>query len=212
MKTIRFQEVLDLARQRIGERTTKTILQSGSEIPLSLKRTLSQSCDPHRATIQIELGKYDETYSQITDIRTEDTAEAHQNIYCYRTTIAVDTVGVSKIPLLPNSNVVFTENAAIYCSKLYIIARVSLKGDNKVVSLESPLLIKNSSEVSLGFKITGSSLLWSSGLEAAIQSKGGLQTTSVVPVPADILPLVDFRAASLTVFRVSENEIGRAHV
>jgi hypothetical protein len=207
VKTIRFQEVLDLARQRIGERTTKTILQSGSEIPLSLKRTLSQSCDPHRATIQIELGKYDETYSQITDIRTEDTAEAHQNIYCYRTTIAVDTVGVSKIPLLPNSNVVFTENAAIYCSKLYIIARVSLKGDNKVVSLESPLLIKNSSEVSLGFKITGSSLLWSSGLEAAIQSKGGLKTTSVVPVPADILPLVDFRAASLTVCRVSENGV-----
>jgi hypothetical protein len=207
VQTIRFQEVLALDRQRIGERTTKTILPSGREIPLSLKRTLSQSCDPHRATIQVELGKYDESYGRVTGVGTDDTADTHTHTYCYRTTIAVDTVGVKKIPLLPNTNVVFTDNAAVYCSKLYIIARVSLKGDNKVVSLESPLLVKNTAEIGLGLKITGTSLVWSSGLAAADWQKGKHHTCTIVPIPADILPLLDTRAASLVVSSVSDNGV-----
>ena len=197
--------MLALDRQRIGEQTTKTILYSGCEIPLSLRRTLSQSCDPHRATIQIELGKYDEICGRVTGIGTDDTAGGHAHTYCYRTTIAVDTVGVKKIPLLPTSNVGFTDNALVYCSKLYIIARVSLKGDNKEVSLESPLFVKNTAEVGMGLKITGASLLWSSGLAAADWQNGKHHTGTIVPIPADILPLLDSRAASLFVSSVPDN-------
>ena len=39
--------------------------KNGSEVPLSLKRTLSQSSDPHRAYILIELGSFEDTVGRI---------------------------------------------------------------------------------------------------------------------------------------------------
>ena len=65
LQTLRFREVLDNDRSKRGEHAAEIILASCSEAPLTLKRSLSQTCDPHRAYIYLELGDFEDTVGRI---------------------------------------------------------------------------------------------------------------------------------------------------
>ena len=68
-------------------------LLSGSEAPLYLKRSLSQSCDPHQAHISIELGSFEDTVGRVERL---DTLSSKGSRFSYKIAakVPVDKVGI----------------------------------------------------------------------------------------------------------------------
>jgi len=143
--TIRFSEVLDQDRRQRSEKASKVTLGNGKEIPLSLRRSRSQSCDPHRGFIRVEMGRLLETGPQ-----------RHTSfLYELVGNLAVDTVGVETMVVREKKNHAVGVGV--------VIVRVMLRGGVKIVSLESPMLIQNISNVNLVFEVReGPRHIWTS--------------------------------------------------
>ena len=201
-QTLRFQEVLDKDRSAAGERAPKVTLESGKSAPLSLRRSLSQSCDPHKAYITIELGAFDETIGRVGSEPQNTSKGSRSSVFSYRISskIPVDKVGVSRHPLELIGDRSFWYNGGESIGNLgYIIVKVRLEGGAKVVSVESPLSLSNTSDLDLFFEMrenNGVSVLWSSFLETTAPGKS-------IPVPADLAVSVYTKACKLFLVSIS---------
>ena len=159
-------------------------LESGKFAPLSLRRSRSQSCDPHKAYIMVEFGAFDETLGRTGPTSTIPVKGTRSSVFTYRIAakIAVDTVGVSRHPLewvSERTGGSTTENPG---NLGYVIVRVQLEGGAKIVSIESPLALSNTSDLNLFFEMRekdGISIVWNSTLK---KSSPGAS----VPIPADL--------------------------
>ena len=91
--TIRFQEVLDADRD--GELAQKVTMAQNESLPLSLERSVSQSCDPHRAFIKLELGSFEDTVGRIDHGKMHVSKGTRSSTFSYKAVarIGVDTVG-----------------------------------------------------------------------------------------------------------------------
>lgn len=76
--------MLDADRSSVGERAPKVTLESGTFAPLSLRRSLSQSCDPHKAYITVELGSFDETIGRVDPDVHASMKGSRSSIFSYR--------------------------------------------------------------------------------------------------------------------------------
>ena len=91
---ISFREVLlDPERIKPGEENVTSTLKNGSEIALSLKRNISQSCNPHQAYIALRIGDLNESVV--------DTSHQIQSRF-REISVPVDIVGVYQFQLLSN--------------------------------------------------------------------------------------------------------------
>jgi hypothetical protein len=168
-----------------------TTLTNGNEAPLSLKRSLSQSYDPHNAYIMVEFGSFEDTVGRV-DQRTIPKGSRSSTFY-YRTAakIPVDTVGVHRYPLDLNLDKRQDNHASSHGSTSrslgWVIVRVALRGGVKMVSIESPLVVKNISDSDILCEVRdhdGLSSLWRC-LIPKVTVTGGF-----VPVPADLAPFI----------------------
>ena len=184
LQTIRFQEVLDPGRVDRNERPRKFILSNNSEVPLSLKRSQSQSCDPHRAHIILELGDFEETVGRVNqeDLDTSRGSRSANFSYKISAKVPVDTVGVHRYPIDWNRR---QELQGSTRSLGWIIVRVALSEGIKMVSIESPLTLRNTSDIDLLCEVRdhgGLSILW----RCVVPKKHDGEI--FVSVPADIVP------------------------
>ena len=201
--TIRFREVLDEARLERGEKASKVTLSNGSEVPLSLKRTLSQSCDPHRAYILIELGSFEDTVGRIEHQDLDIQKGSLSSMFFYKVVakVPVDTVGVHRYPLDRNVDLKSTSRKLGSDSRPlgWIIVRVALHGGIKLVSIESPLALKNNTDADLLCEVRAHdrlSLLWR---HLVPKSYGKESVPSMSFVPVDIVPFLHDRSHELSV-------------
>ncbi len=196
-QTIRFQEVLDADRSRKGEQAAKIRLANGCEAPLTLKRALSQTCDPHRAYIYLELGSFEDTVGRVNQDDFEIPKGQRSSSFFFKAAakIPVDAVGVHRYPLDRNSDTRADMKSVGLSSRAlgWIIVRVGLRGNVKVVSVESPFVLKSAADADLLCEVrdqSGLSLLWRCLVpkEAGSESRG--RQTGIVSVPADIVPFI----------------------
>lgn len=211
MQTVRFQEYLDAEQLERGEVAKKIILSTDREIPLSLKRSMSQSCDPHRAYILLELGSFEDTAGRINhhDFNIGSRSRSTMFFYKAKGKIPVDTVGVHKYALCHRvmrrkKNGTDIESASQGLGS--VIVRIALQGATKLVSIESPFILKNSSEVDLLCELRnhgGVSLLWRSLVPRALtpltSHSGELDKESYVSLPVDLVATADSTEATLSV-------------
>jgi len=190
--------VLDTGRHLKGEKSTTVTLANDTEVPLSLKRALSQSCDPHMAYITVELGSFEDTIDRVRDSSLDTTKGTRSSVFSYKVTskIPVDAVGLRRYPLEwnaarqghPDTAFASGDDATVESPLGWIVVRVAIIGGTKVVTIESPLFLKNVSDVDLLCEIRdhdGLSLLWRSIIpRASVQGEG------VRSVPADLVPVV----------------------
>ena len=194
---MRFREVLDPERLSLGERSPKVTLANGSQSPLSLKRSLSQACDPHRAYLLVEFGTFDETVGRLGPGLPSPPKGHRSSAFTYRvaTKIPVDTVGVTRYSI---DHAVSAANRAEIDgshaeSSSWIIVRVALHGGSKVVSFESPILIQNSSDADLLCEIrqqNANTLIWRSILHSPRLVGRGLPEQGSVSIPVDVVHLL----------------------
>uniref|UniRef100_A0A7S4AAW7 Vacuolar protein sorting-associated protein 13 VPS13 adaptor binding domain-containing protein n=1 Tax=Pseudo-nitzschia australis TaxID=44445 RepID=A0A7S4AAW7_9STRA len=195
--TLRFREVLDTDRAKRRENSTKIILANGSEAPLTLKRSLSQTCDPHRAFIYLELGGFKDTIGSVNhgDIDIPKGVRSANFLFKASAKIPVDAVGIHRYPL--DRSVKTRRNLKDDGSNSralgWIIVRVALRGSVKVVSIESPFVLKSAADADLLCEVrdeNGLSLLWRCLVpkEECFDSNG--KNDGIVSVPADIVPLI----------------------
>jgi hypothetical protein len=207
--TIRFHEVLDPERVFRGEKAPKCILPDGSEAPLSLKRTRSQSCDPHRAFIFLELGCDEDVCGREHQKTSHTSGVSKTSSFYFKSTtkIPVDTVGLNKYHLdrrieSREADGRLDRSRPLGC----VIVRVALQGGVKVVSVESPLVVKNLSITDIICEARdrdSSTLLWRS-LVPGLQSKiFGSAAGRTVPVPVDLVPYVHESSCCFSVLSVS---------
>jgi len=182
-------------------------VSTGSEIPLSLKRSLSQSCDPHRAYISLELGSFEDTAGRINQNDFEVTSRSRSTTFFYKTMgkIPVDTVGVRKYTLCYQFKRRL-EDGLDGADIGYVIVRVDLQGSTKVVSIESPFVLKNNAEVDLLCELRnhgGVSLLWRSLIPRASapmpSEKIGMVKRKYISLPADLVATASTAEATLSV-------------
>lgn len=196
---MRFQEVLDADRQFKGEKAPKVTLSSGTEVPLSLKRSMSQSCDPHKAYIMVELGNFEDTVDRLDQKDFNIPKGSRSSTFFYRIAgkIPVDTVGIHLYPLDWNFNMRPESRANGHSlgprSLGWLIVRVALHGGSKIVSIESSLVIKNSSDIDIICEARdhdGLSLLWRCVVPKLARKAGVKSKESFVSVPADLAPFL----------------------
>jgi hypothetical protein len=209
-KTIRFQEVLDVDRAKKGEQAGSATLENGSEVPLTLMRSLSQSCDPHRAYIHLELGNFEDTVDRIRHDDFDIPKGSRSSFFFFKTAakIPVDTVGVHRYPLDRNAELQPEAKSRGADSRAlgWIIVRVALRGGIKVVSVESPFVLKSTVDADLLCEIrdhNGLSLLWRCLVPKSDGSNDLEKTPEVVSVPADIVPFIHDRSYRFSVMAVS---------
>lgn len=191
-QTLRFQEVLDHDRLEKGEKARKVTLANGTEVPLSLKRSLSQSCDPHNAYITVELGSFEDTVGRVDHQRLDVPKGFRSSTFYYRTAakILVDTVGVHSYPLdlsLDKRSDPSSGFGSASPSHGWVIVRVALRGGVKMVSFESPVVVKNVSDCDIVCEVRdhdGLSSLW-----RCLIPRGDIGE-EFVPVPADLAPFI----------------------
>eukprot|EP00980_Cylindrotheca_fusiformis_P009341 scaffold2047_cov129-Cylindrotheca_fusiformis.AAC.20 len=210
--TIRLQEVLDTDRIKRGEHATKTELSDGSEVPLTLKRSLSQSCDPHRAYIHLELGSFEDTIGRINHDEFEVSKGSRSSSFFFKAAakIPVDMVGVHRYPLDRNIELRADTNVAGADTRSlgWIIVRVALKGGTKVVSVESPFVIKSSADSDLLCEVrdhSGLSIVWRCLVPKAENRGIGDKQSDFVSVPADIVPFVHDESYSFSVLALARD-------
>ncbi len=196
-QTLRFREVLDTDRKKRGEKASKIVLADGAETPLTLKRSLSQTCDPHRAYIYLELGGFEDTVGRVNHEDFDIPKGRMSANFLFKATakIPVDAVGVHRYPLDRNvkARADIQENGSNSRALGWIIVRVALRGNVKVVSIESPFVLKNAADADLLCEVrdeSGLSLLWRCLVPKADSSDGAGKKDGIVSVPADIVPLI----------------------
>jgi SHR-binding domain of vacuolar-sorting associated protein 13 len=200
-QTIRFEEVLDVDRMARGEIAAKVTLPHGTESPLSLKRSLSQSCDPHKAFIKMEIGSYLDTCGRL-DLDVPKGTRSSAFSYRIAAKIPVDTVGVQRFPLDLNYES-YTESNQ---SQAWMIVRVSLRGGIKFVSVESPLTLRNISDTDLlcEARDDGLSLIWRCVIpKCEVGMKASSPEVWPVPIPADVASYVHGQSCLFSVMAVS---------
>lgn len=186
--------MLDHNRVQRQEKVRKVILSNNSEAPLSLKRSISQSCDPHQAFIILELGNYEETVERVDETNLDTSRGSRSSSFAYRVTtkIPVDTVGMHRYALdwnVGRRNDHEASNQRSHRSSGWVIVRVALHEGIKMVSIESPIVLRNMSDVDMLCEIRdhgGLSLLWRSLVRS--ESKKGKEVS--VSLPADIVPSI----------------------
>eukprot|EP00934_Nitzschia_sp_Nitz4_P009488 Nitzschia sp. Nitz4//scaffold8_size234185//25292//37594//NITZ4_001234-RA/size234185-snap-gene-0.4-mRNA-1//1//CDS//3329559737//9478//frame0 len=196
--TLRFQEVLDPERLRRGEEYGKVTVLDGAEVPLTLRRSLSQTCDPHRAYIYLELGSFEDTVGRIKHDEFDIPKGALSTSFFFKAAakIPVDTVGVHRYPL--DRNIDTRSEGIVSASNSralgWIIVRVALKDGVKIVSVESPFVLKSTADNDLLCEIrehNGLSLLWRCLVpRSSPHTTGTVQKDTLVSVPADIVPFL----------------------
>lgn len=184
--------MLDPDRIDRNERPRKFILSNNSEVPLSLKRSQSQSCDPHRAHITLELGDFEETVGRVNqdDLDTSRGSRSTNFSYKISAKVPVDTVGVHRYPIDWNRRQEFQGSTR---SLGWIIVRVALSEGIKLVSIESPLTLRNTSDIDLLCEVRdhgGLSVLW----RCVVPKKDEGNREIFVSVPADIVPSLNGRS------------------
>ncbi len=214
MKTIRFQEVLDTTRLRKGEKSSKKILSNGSEIPLSLKRSLSQSCDPHRGYIWLELGSFEDTAGRLNHDEFERPEGSLYTAFYFKvvTKIPVDTVGVHKYPLCRNlkRRACFVDKEIDSRGTLgYVIVRVALQGGVKLVSIESPVVLKNVTDVDIICELRsheGLSLLWRRWIPKLTRPvHDSTSRNGLVSIPVDLVSSIQDDMNSFSMLALPRN-------
>ena len=125
--TLHYSEQLETDRLNRGEVSEVVSIFDGHEKTLFLKRSLSQTCDPHQAYLRLEV---DPCFSNDESFRPIDR-------------IPVDMVGVYSFPLVPWGDLSPNE------SQRSIIVRVDLLKGTKIVTIESSLIFKNVTETAL---------------------------------------------------------------
>jgi len=184
-------------------------------VPLSLKRSLSQSCDPHNAFILLEFGSFEEIIGREGERNHNIPKGARSSTFYYRCTakVPVDTVGLHQYPLDWNFDKRFDTktNGRDPGSRSvgWVIVRVALRGGIKMVSIESPIAIKNISDTDLLCEARdnhGLSLLWRC---VAPKSDGGI-VRKTVSIPADLVPSIHEQSYFFSVVALPE-ESGYNH-
>lgn len=206
LKTIRFQEVLDMDRVKRGEQAGKCTLANGSKVPLTLTRSLSQTCDPHRAYIYLELGSFEDTVGRIKHDAFDIPKGSRSTSFFFKAAakIPVDTVGVHRYPLDRNAETRIEVKAPGTDSRAlgWIIVRVALRGGIKVVSVESPFVLKSTADADLVCEVrqhNGLSLLWRCLVPKSEGQHNAKKQTGIVSVPADIVPFIHDGSYSFSV-------------
>lgn len=198
--------MLESDRIKLGEEAGRTVLSDGSQIPLTLKRSVSQSCDPHRAYIHLELASPADFDDRIDNGDIDDSTGDHLDSFLYKTAakIPVDTVGVHRYPLdknlemLTETGVMVTDTRSLG----WIIVRVALHGGTKVISVESPFIIRSSADTDLLCELrdkVSQSVLWRYLIPKVDDQRDNDEYSGFVSIPADIVPLVHDRAYSFKV-------------
>ena len=124
---LHFTEELDRTRIERGETSDTVTLNDGDEQTLYLKRSISQTCDPHRAFLKVII---DQNYDKDCVLRPLER-------------VPVDTVGVYEYPLIP-----FGDHST-NVTRCSIIIRVIIEKGTKIVTFESPFILKNTTESNL---------------------------------------------------------------
>lgn len=198
LKTLRFREVLDTDRKKRGDHASRIVLANGSEAPLTLKRSLSQTCDPHRAYIYLELGGFEDTVGRVNHDDFDIPKGKRSANFLFKATakIPVDAVGVHRYPLDRNVKTraeIKEKNGSNSRALGWIIVRVALRGSVKVVSIESPFVLKSAADADLLCEVrdeSGLSLLWRCLVPKAEGSDNSGNKDGIVSVPADIVPFI----------------------
>jgi len=178
-----------------SEQVAKVTIPNGAEAPLTLQRSLSQSCDPHTAYITIELGSFEETIGRVDPGELDVPKGSRSSSFSYKVAskIPVDTVGLHRYTMDWNSEKKGRANAAGRPKEErtpgWVIVRVALRGGVKMVTIESPLTVKNSGDRDVLCEVRdhdGLTLVWRSVLHKALDHNSGYMS-----VPADISSLLD---------------------
>lgn len=201
---MRFREILDAERIDRGERSSVITMDQGKEMPLFLKRNISQSCDPHQAYIALELtpsGNIDPTGST-TDVWNK----LMNRQYKAMGRVPVDSVGVYTLTLhlvSPDKANLSETNIDGGTDDPSIIVRVALHGGIKVVTVESPVALCNTTGRPLYCEVmapkSGNRLIHAEIPLTDISSASKLSLPLVFPVPAHIIPFIDDGQLSLMV-------------
>jgi hypothetical protein len=204
------QEVLEGDRISRGDKAGKTTLSNGCEVPLTLKRSLSQSCDPHRAYIFLELGSFEDTVGRVQHDEFDNPKGSRWSNFFFKTAakIPVDMVGVHRYPLDRNveKRTDLQVQGADSRALGWIIVRVALKGGIKVVSVESPFVLKSNADSDLLCEIrdhNGLSLLWRCLIPKTDEDHATSSNSKVISVPADIVPFLRDGAFVFSVMALS---------
>ena len=203
--------MLDSDRVRRGEEAGKIVVVNGSEAPLTLKRSLSQTCDPHRAYIYLECGSFEDTAGRVSHDEFDIPKGALSSSYFFKAAakIPVDTVGVHRYPLDRNNETRSDTIGSSSDSRVlgWVIVRVALKDGIKIVSVESPFVLKSTADANLICEIRGFNgidLLWRCLVPRAngqIESEGSHD--GLVSIPADIVPFLHDGSYSMSLFALS---------
>eukprot|EP00562_Extubocellulus_spinifer_P016440 CAMPEP_0178577680 /NCGR_PEP_ID=MMETSP0697-20121206/21133_1 /TAXON_ID=265572 /ORGANISM="Extubocellulus spinifer, Strain CCMP396" /LENGTH=4375 /DNA_ID=CAMNT_0020212987 /DNA_START=145 /DNA_END=13272 /DNA_ORIENTATION=+ len=203
--TVRIREVLDSVRIERGEKSPAIILRQGKEIPLSLKRDMTQSCNPHQAYISLEIGSFDHG-----EAGSENGGSWNKLLHSqYRAVgrVPVDSVGVHTFVLHRTAPVKANIGRANDPS---LIVRVALRGGVKIVSIESPIILCNTTGREMYCEIaahkSGKRLLHGAIAPAAaassaqsIENASKLPLRSTFPIPVHFVPLIDQGLLSLSI-------------
>lgn len=178
-------------------------MPNATEVPLSLKRSLSQACDPHMAYITIELGSFEDTVGRVdTALSTPKGYRSTTFSYRVAAKIPVDKVGIHSYPLdwsekQGHTSSVGDEMLPDIRSLGWIIVRVALEGGIKMVTVESPLIIKNVCNADFLCEARdhdGLTLLWRSLVPRFTEHVSGC-----LSVPADLVPIIHSESCMFTV-------------
>uniref|UniRef100_A0A7S2KB32 Vacuolar protein sorting-associated protein 13 VPS13 adaptor binding domain-containing protein n=1 Tax=Leptocylindrus danicus TaxID=163516 RepID=A0A7S2KB32_9STRA len=190
---ITFSEQLDPTRQQQGESSKEFDLSSGCEMALSLKRSINQTCDPHRAYIRIQVRDNQADFRSIERV-------------------PVDMVGVYEFPL------VAAEDKEDGIQK-YLIVRVEFVKGSKIVSIESPFFLKNTTEVPLHciLKSANGNMMWDSIIPPSIERKTedfGQNQRNLIPIPCSMFGNgVSFSVIAVSQYFMKRREkLIRSHV
>mmetsp|Transcript_40995 Transcript_40995/g.123700 ORF Transcript_40995/g.123700 Transcript_40995/m.123700 type:complete len:3362 (-) Transcript_40995:38-10123(-) len=213
---LRFQELLDPERTKRGERCAVVIMDSGREIPLSLKRDISQSCDPHRSYIHMEMGHFRGVVGK--DKRNHLLRPKWRVIG----RVPVDNVGVYQFNCTAQ-DVEQGNDLYLDGEDATVIVRISLNAHGtKVVSVESPLLLRNTTSDHLRCEITHIQTglnLWTGRLPPKSDNKHGapINEHQCTPIPVNLVPMANSATISFFVGfaasrRNEHDSLGRAQV
>jgi hypothetical protein len=139
----------------------------------------------------VEFGSFEDTVGRVNQPPTPKGSRSSTFYYRTAAKIPVDTVGVHRYPLDLNLGKRHENQASTHGSTSrslgWVIVRVALHGGVKMVSIESPLVVKNISDSDILCEVRdndGLSSLWRT-LIPKVTVRGGF-----VPVPADLAPFI----------------------
>jgi hypothetical protein len=177
---------MDPERLAKGEKASVVTLTKDKQAPIALKRSLSQSCDPHKGYISLELGSFEDTIGRVDPRKFGNQKGSLSTSFSYKVSakISVDTVGLHRFSLEYNADEVAGSADSLGC----VIVRIAILGGVKMVTVESPLTIRNFSDADLLIEVRdhyGLSVLWRS-----LAFKESLKSSGCLSVPADIVSFV----------------------